>query len=326
MLVFRQRKWLRTGLLCCVNACSCAWATTYELPADGSAVIGTDERTHSTRNDTLLDIARLHSVGYEEIVRANPGVDVWLPGDNTSILLPGRHILPPGPREGIVVNLPEHRLYFFPKPRKGHRAVVLTYPVSIGSPDSHSPLGQTWIVAKERNPRWYPTRAIRREHAANGDPLPEVVPAGPDNPLGAFKMRLAWGDGSYEIHGTNIPLAVGMAVTRGCIIMYPEDLESLFPLVPIGTRVVLINEPVKLTYLRGSLLLEAHPRLQSDTRRRDSDVQSDLQALSLLLDRALGARAAAIHWDFVRSALRAATGMPTLVGLGIAAPVSAQAR
>jgi L,D-transpeptidase ErfK/SrfK len=285
-------------------------------------MIGADQRTKSTREDTLLDIARHHGVGYEEIVRANPGVDIWLPGDNTSILLPGRHILPSGPREGIVVNLAEHRLYFYPKVHNGEKALVLTYPASIGSPDWRSPLGQTWILAKERNPKWYPTEAIRRAHAAEGDPLPEVVPAGPNNPLGAFKMRLALGGGTYEIHGTNMPFGVGMAVTHGCIGMYPEDLAALFEVVPVGTRVTLINQPVKVTYFGGNLLLEAHPPLEGDNHPRDPD----LQAFSQLLAQALGPRTAAIHWEFVRSTLQAATGRPTVIGFGTEALVTAQAR
>jgi L,D-transpeptidase ErfK/SrfK len=322
MLVFvRKKRRLGAAALCCAYACSGAWATIYLLPTDGSAIIGEDERTKSTRDDTLLDIARHHSVGYEEMVRANPGVNVWLPGDNTNILLPGRHILPPGPREGIVVNLPEHRLYFYPKTRSGERAVVLTYPVGIGSPDSRSPLGETRILAKERHPKWYPTQAIRLAHAADGDPLPAVVPPGPNNPLGAFKMRLGLGDGTYEIHATNMPIAVGMAVTHGCISMYPEDLAALFPLVPVGTRVILINEPVKVTYAHGDVLLEVHPALQTDNRFRDVDPRS----LSQLLDRALGVHEAAIHWDFALAALKAATGMPTVIGLGLGAPITAQA-
>src|SRR5215470_9764073 len=112
-----------------------AGATVYELPENGAAVFGTDQHIKSTYKDTLLDIARRHSLGYEEIIRANPGVDMWLPGEGTDILLPGRRILPPGPREGLVVNLPEHRLYYYPKPRKGHKRVVITYPVSIGRMD-----------------------------------------------------------------------------------------------------------------------------------------------------------------------------------------------
>jgi len=305
-----KRPWLCGWILCCVSVCTCTRATEYELRADGAPVIGADGHIRSTYQDTLLELARIHSVGYEEIVRANPGVNVWLPGENTHILLPGRHILPPGPREGIVVNLPEHRLYYYPKPRAGERAVVLTYPVSIGSLDWRSPLGLTRIVTKEEHPVWVPTESIRKEHAARGDPLPRIVPAGPDNPLGDFKMRLATGGGTYEIHATNNPVAVGMAVTHGCITMYPEDLAALFPLVPVGTKVRLINEPVKVAYTHGGLLLEAHPPLNPE----GSSARPDLELLAELVDGALGPHRA-IHWDFAREVLRAATGMPTVIGL-----------
>lgn len=298
-------------MVCAASAWTSASATVYELPADGSVVVGADEHIKSTYQDTLLDIAHRYSLGYEEIIRANPGVDMWLPGEGTDILLPGRRILPPGPHEGLVVNLPEHRLYYYPKPRKGHKAVVITYPVSIGRMDWHSPLGQTTVVAKQKHPNWYPPESIRREHARNGDPLPKVVPPGPKNPLGEFKMRLAVGDGTYEIHGTNNPLAVGMAVTHGCIRMYPEDVAALFPLVPVGTKVWLVNDPVKVTYAAGDLLVEVHPPVDSEGQ----SVAPDLGVLSRQLDRALGSNTVAIHWDFARQALQAASGMPTLVGL-----------
>jgi L,D-transpeptidase ErfK/SrfK len=298
-------------LICGASAWTCASATVYELPADGSAVVGEDLHIRSTYKDTLLDIARRYSLGYEEIIRANPGVDIWLPGEGTDILLPGRRILPPGPREGLVVNLPEHRLYYYPKPHKHQKAVVITYPVSIGRMDWHSPLGETAIVGKQKHPNWYPPESIRREHARNGDPIPRVVPPGPKNPLGDYKMRLAVGDGTYEIHGTNNPLAVGMAVTHGCIRMYPEDIERLFPKVPVGTKVWLINDPVKVTYVAGDLLIEVHPPVDSEGQT----VAPDLGVLSRQLDRALGKNTVAIHWDFARQALQAASGMPTLVGL-----------
>src|SRR3984885_7159927 len=239
-------------------------ATVFELPTDGSAVIGADAVITTHYQDTLLDIARQYSLGYDEIIRANPGVDMWLPGEGTQIVLPGRRILPPGPHEGVVVSLPEHRLYYYPKPKKGHKAVVVTYPVSIGRMDWRSPLGQTWVSGKEKHPNWYPTASILKEHAANGDPLPKIVPPGPKNPLGDYKMRLAVGDGTYEIHGTNNPLAVGMAITHGGGRMYPEDVAALFAAVPVGTKVWLINDPVKVAYVDGDLLVEAHPPVDAE--------------------------------------------------------------
>ncbi|HVO46746.1 MAG TPA: L,D-transpeptidase family protein [Steroidobacteraceae bacterium] len=292
-------------------ASAAAQATVYELPENGSAVFGSDETIKSTYQDTLLDIARRYSLGYEEIIRANPGVDMWLPGEGTHILLPGRRILPAGPREGIVVNLPEHRIYYFPKHKKNEKAVVITYPVSIGKMDWRTPLGETRVVSKQKHPTWYPPESVRKEHLANGDPLPRAVPSGPDNPLGDYAMRLAVGNGTYLIHGTNNPMAVGMAITHGCIRMYPEDVAALFPLVPVGTPVWLINEPVKVAYVDGELLLEAHPPVDAEGQT----VEPNLELLSQLLDKALGNETAAIHWDLARATLQAANGMPAVVGL-----------
>jgi L,D-transpeptidase ErfK/SrfK len=306
-----MKTWLSGSILCLASMWVPAWGAVYELPADGSSVVGTDERIKSTYNDTLLDIARRYSLGYEEIIRANPGVDMWLPGDGTDILLPGRRILPPGPRVGLVVNLPEHRLYYYPKAKKGQHHLVITYPVSIGKMDWKSPLGETSIVAKQKNPNWYPPESIRKEHARNGDPIPKVVPPGPNNPLGAYKMRLGVGDGTYEIHGTNNPMAVGMAITHGCIRMYPEDVAALFPKVPVGTKVWLINDPVKVTYVNGDLLMEAHPPVDG----QGQSIEPNLDLLAKQLDRALGSSVAAIHWDFAREALQKADGMPAIVGV-----------
>ena len=244
-------------------------------------------------------------------MRANPGADIWRAGGTQEILLPVRRILPPTPHEGIVINLPEHRLYYYPKLKAGGKTVVVTYPVSIGRMDWHSPLGETRIVAKERHPSWYPTESVRQEHAARGDPLPKVVPPGPKNPLGEYKMRLAVGDGTYEIHGTNNPVAVGLAVTHGCIRMYPEDVAALFASVPVGTKVWLINEPVKIAYVDGKLLMEVHPPVDSEGQV----AQVDAEVLSQKLRTALGQDTAAIHWEFTRKALEAATGVPTVVGV-----------
>jgi L,D-transpeptidase ErfK/SrfK len=288
-------------------------ATVYELPPDGSSVVGTDSHIKTAYTDTLLDIARRNSLGYYEIIRANPAVDMWLPGAGTDIMLPGRRILPPGPHEGIVVNIPEHRLYYYPKPKKHEKPVVITYPVSIGKMDWKTPLGETRVTQKEKHPFWYPPESVRKEHLANGDPLPPgPQKPGPDNPLGDYAMRLAAGNGTYLIHGTNNPMAVGMAITHGCIRMYPEDVAALFPLIPVGTKVWLINEPVKVAFADGELLMEAHPAVDDEGQ---NTVDPNMELLSEKLDQALGSTTAAIHWDFAKQALQAANGIPTVVGI-----------
>src|SRR5580693_241746 len=289
-----------------------AAAAVYDLTDPNIQVVGEDLHIQTHYSDTLVEIARRYGLGYEEIARANPKVDPWLPGEGTDIVIPGRHILPPGPRDGIIVNIPEHRIYYFPKPRKGQTPNVVTYPVSIGKMDWQTPMGLTHVVSKEVNPTWNPPASVRAEHLANGDPLPNgVIRSGPDNPLGLFAMRLAIHPGDYLIHGTNNPQAVGMAVTHGCIRMYPEDIEALFKIVPVGTKVWLINEPVKVAYVNGELLLEAHPQIDAEGQ----PMEPDLDMLSLRLDHALGSTTAAINWDLARETLQNAQGMPTLVGL-----------
>jgi len=206
--------WSMGAFALAITAGGSARASLYPLPSDGSAVVGKDANVTTIYEDTLPDIAHRYSLGYYEIIRANPGVDVWLPGAGQRLTLPGRHILPAGPREGIVVNLPEHRLYYFPKPRPHEKPIVITYPVSIGKMDWRTPLGDTHVIAKIVHPAWYPPESIRKEHEENGDPLPKMVGPGPDNPLGDYALRLAAGRGEYMIHGTNNPVAVGMAVTH----------------------------------------------------------------------------------------------------------------
>jgi L,D-transpeptidase ErfK/SrfK len=288
-----------------------AGATTYDLAEGTPAVFGTIEHYTTTYEDTFTDIARRFSLGYEEIARANPGVDPWLPGAGKDLVIPGRRILPSGPREGIIVNLPEHRLYYFPKRKKKETPIVITYPVSIGKMDWHTPLGETRVVSKQKNPSWFPPDSVRKEHAERGEPLPAVVKAGPDNPLGAYAMRLAITPGAYLIHGTNNPLAVGMAVTHGCMRMYPEDVEALFPLVPVGTKVWITNEPVKVAFVDGELLLEVHPPVDAEGQT----IEPNLEQFSQLLDQALGPTTAAVHWDFARETMQTANGLPTVVGL-----------
>jgi L,D-transpeptidase ErfK/SrfK len=298
-------------LLLAAAATAPAGATTYELAEGTPLVFGTIEHYTTTYEDTFTDIARRYSLGYEEIARANPGIDPWLPGAGKDLVIPGRRILPSGPRDGIIVNLPEHRLYYFPKRKRNQTPIVITYPVSIGKMDWHTPLGETRVISKQKNPSWYPPESVRKEHAERGEPLPAVVKSGPDNPLGAYAMRLAITPGTYLIHGTNNPLAVGMAVTHGCMRMYPEDVEALFPLVPVGTKVWLVNEPVKVAFVDGEVLLEVHPPVDAEGQT----MEPNLDQLSPLLDQALGPTTAAVHWDFARETMQAANGLPTVIGL-----------
>jgi len=288
-----------------------AQAVQYVIPSAGDAVVGADQGVETVYEDTLYDLARTYGLGSEELIRVNADLDPWLPGAGKKVIVPGRHILPPGPREGIVVNLPEHRLYYYPKPKHDGPRLVITYPVSIGKMDWRTPLGLTHVMAKQKDPTWYPPASVRQEHLKDGDPLPSSVPPGPQNPLGAYALRLAAGKGTYLIHGTNNPIAVGLAVTHGCIRMYPEDVAALFPLIPVGTPVRLVNEPVKVAWIDGELLLEAHPPVDA----QGQSVEPNLEQFSEMLQLAVGDSTLAIHWDYAREVLQKADGVIATVGL-----------
>jgi len=313
------RKNLRRHFGCAVTAVASsallvfggAQAAQYVIPSSGDSVVGEDQTVETVYEDTLYDLARTYGLGSEELIRVNPGIDPWLPGAGKKIIVPGRHILPPGPREGIVVNLPEHRLYYYPKPKRGGPRVVITYPVSIGKMDWHTPLGLTQVMAKQKDPTWYPPESVRKEHLKDGDPLPASVPPGPNNPLGQFALRLAAGKGTYLIHGTNNPIAVGLPVTHGCIRMYPEDVAALFPMIAVGTSVRLINDPVKVAWIDGELLLEAHPPVDA----QGQSFEPNLDQFSELLQVAVGDSTLAIHWDYAREVLQNADGVIATVGL-----------
>jgi L,D-transpeptidase ErfK/SrfK len=295
-----------------------AHATVYTLTGRDDAVFGQDQTVTTVYEDTLYDLAAKYSLGSEEIIRVNPGVDPWIPGAGKQIIIPGRHILPPGPREGIVVNLPEHRLYYYPKPKRDGTREVITYPVSIGKMDWRTPLGLTHVIQKQKDPSWYPPESVRKEHAANGDPLPAVVPPGPDNPLGQYAMRLAAGNGTYLIHGTNNPIAVGLAVTHGCVRMYPDDVAALFPLIPVGTPVRLINEPIKVAWVDGELLLEAHPPVDA----QGQSFEPNIDQFSALLQKEVGDTTVAINWDYAHEVLQKADGVIATVGLEAELPTA----
>ena len=216
-----------------------AQAAVFELPDEHTQVVGHNIVVYTTAKDTLLDIARQFDLGYGDIVNANPDIDPWVPGDNQAVIVPTRFILPAVPRQGIVINIPEMRLYYYPAKQAGQPQQVVTHPIGIGREGRDTPLGKLSIIQKRENPSWTPPESVRKEHAADGDILPAVVPPGPDNPLGTRAMRLS--NPSYLIHGTHRPYGVGLRVSSGCIRLYPEDIESLFSKVPLSTPVNIIN-------------------------------------------------------------------------------------
>lgn len=262
-------------LVCCAFQ---TFADTFILPPADVDLIGVIETTQVESGQDLLEIARQHDLGQNEILLANPGLDRWLPKVGAEVILPKRFLLPDAPREGIVLNVPEMRMYYYPKPRKGEPPLVITHPVSIGRMDWSTPLGTTRVISKVKNPTWRPPESIKTEHAADGDPLPDVVPPGPDNPLGRYALRL--GIPGYLIHSTNKPFGIGMRVTHGCVRMYPEDIEKLFPEIKVGTPVTIVNQPVKIGWFAGELFMEVHPPLEEE----DQAYEKILKAALILLE------------------------------------------
>lgn len=236
----------------------------FQFDPEHDEVVGQLQITHVQGEDTLSDIARRFNLGYEEIVRANPGVDPWLPGEGREIVLPTQFVLPAAPREGLVINLAQLRVFYFPQVKKGEPHRVITHPIGIGKVGWSTPIGTTKVVAKAKNPTWFPPASVRKEHREAGDPLPARVPPGPDNPLGTHKMTLGWP--SYLMHGTNKPYGVGMRSSHGCIRLYPEDIGELYDQVPVGTKVTVVNQPFAFGWHEDALYAQAFPVLEDDER------------------------------------------------------------
>ncbi len=298
------RGWRRRAVLSALAALSLLPATARALRPRGD-IVGRLKLHLTRREEILLDVARAHDLGILEVNAANPGIDPWVPPPERLIVLPTAHILPDAPREGIVVNLAELRLYFFRSPTE-----VETHAIGIGRDGFETPRGRTRIVRKAKNPTWYPTASKRRL-----DPtIPRVVPPGPDNPLGTRALYLGWP--AYLIHGTNQPYGVGRRVSLGCIRMYPERVEALYDEVPVGTPVTVVEQAVKLGWRDGELWLEAHP---------DYDQLDELEvsytftpkpppagAFELVRARA-GAEARRVDWDLVAAELVARRGYPVRI-------------
>ena len=282
----------------------------FVLPPEGVDIVGTVQITAARQEDTLLDIARRYDLGYEEIIAANPDVDPWLPGEGTSVVLPTQFILPRQKRHGLVLNLASMRLFYFPEPKPGQAAEVITHPIGIGREGWRTPQGTTRITQKLEKPAWTVPESVRKEHLRLGDPLPPVVPPGPKNPLGEFAMRLS--RPQYLIHGTNKPWGVGIRVSHGCVRLYPEDISRLFPQVPVGTKVRIINEPYVAGWRDGQLYLEAHQPLSEELKRWKGSLEPMVKAVKSKA----GGSPRAVNWEKARNIARQARGMPLPIGHG----------
>ena len=280
-----------------------AFATTYKVESD---LIG--EVTHYTvqPDDNLYAIARRFDVGIVELLAANPGVDPWLPSEGADLEVPTIHVLPAAERRGIVINLPELRLFYFPDAR-----TVMSFPIGIGREGWQTPVGRTKIVKKREHPVWIPPSSIRKE---NPD-LPAEVPAGPDNPMGEYALNLEWE--RYAIHGTNHPQGVGRRASHGCIRLYPEDIASLFSRVKEGTPVTVIDASYKLGWKDNTLWLEVTPTQQQADEIADYHQPEaiDIPDIHQAVEDMAG-KTTPIDWYNVDKAVMQRRGIPIVVAQG----------
>ncbi len=274
-------------------------AETYRLESPGDSVVGVPFYFTARGKDTLLDIARQNNLGFDDMRNANRKVDMWMPGEGTEVLVPTLYVLPNADRNGIVINRPEKRLYYYPPRDPGE---VRVYSISVGREGMSTPLGAYRIIEKKRDPSWTPGPNVRAAHAAYGDILPAVVPPGPENPLGRYAMRLSNPD--YLIHGTSKPWGLGMEVSGGCIRMYPEGVEELFGLVSINTPVAIVDQPYKLGWRGEDLYLEVH--IEDEGARRG--------ARAVIPESVANAPGAFIDWGAVERAIEENAGVPQVVG------------
>lgn len=272
-------------------------------------------KTHITKyEDTLIKIARDYGIGFNELRAANPGLDPWMPGEGVELVLPTMHILPQVEHKGIVINLPEQRLYYF----KDGNEEPITHPLGVGREGLSTPEGKTTVTRKMIGPTWRPTERMRKEDPS----LPASIGPGADNPMGTHALYLGWP--AYAIHGTNRPYGIGRRVSSGCIRLYPEDIVTLYEQVPVGTQVRVVDQPIKVGWVDDDLYLEAHPSLeQADDMEQDGFVstyefsESDLK----ILMNVAGEYAEQVDWPLVRKVVRVRQGIPVVIA---SKPVAAE--
>lgn len=290
-----------------------ARGATFLLPTDGGTIVGQLQVVTTDSRNTLLDIARHFDLGFEEITVANPGVSIWLPGEGTRIVVPTMFILPPKPWQGVVLNIPQRRLYYFPRPKANEPATVITFPIGTARTGWPTPLGTTRITGKYKDPAWFVPKSIQEEHRKQGEfDFPEYFPPGPDNPMGM--LAIGTGFDKIFIHSTNRPWGVGMRVSHGCIRLYPEDAAELFADLAVGTPVRIINQPVMLGERDGVLYLGVSNPVGEYPEDVDDLLLRAVDAAALYLE--AQPIAPEIDWERVREAVAAKRMLPVPVSVG----------
>jgi L,D-transpeptidase ErfK/SrfK len=290
-------------VLASVLGASFVQAAAYSLPDQSVSVVGAVTSVRAAYEDTLASLAERHGLGFRELVRANPEVDPWLPGEGTEIILPTQYVLPSAPREGIVINVAEFRLYYYPP----NRDMVIVYPVGLGRQDFRTPLTKTRIRTAIANPAWTPTATSRREYAARGKILPPVVMPGPDNPMGSWALQLDIP--SYFIHGTNEPFGVGQMASQGCIRLYEPHIATLAELVSRGTPVAIVNEPYKIGRRGDQVFVQVHEEIYGEQEPGvlAQRVRKAVAEVAKKLD---------VDWALLGEHLERPTGVPVLINAG----------
>jgi len=281
------------------------FALTFQLPTGRDSLVGEEFEILSRPGESLITIGRKYDIGLYELLEANPSLGKGILDTRSLVVIPSKFILPAAPRKGIIINLAEMRLYYYPDNAK----VVITNPIGIGRVGWGTPLAKTRIIEKKVDPEWNVPDSVRAESELLGAPLPKVVPPGPENPLGRYAMRL--GLSSYLIHSTNRPDGIGTRTTAGCIRMLPEDIEKLFKEIKIGTPVQIVNQPYKVGWHGNKLYLESHVPLNEDRM----ELGENFTPMVKLVLIATNGRAADIDWDEANTIAEDHIGIPYQIGL-----------
>ncbi len=294
------------GLLVIIFFTKCAFARTYALPSNGDALIGKSEYITTSSGETLINIAQRFDVGLNGIVDANLSINPAQPlPHGIRIHIPTAFLIPAQKQKGIIINLPEMRMYYFPTNSHG---IVMTYPIGIGRVGKTIPIANTAVLGKRMNPTWTAPKDIREFNEQQGITLPITMPAGPDNPLGPYAIYLKIP--TYLIHSTIIPESVGKRASFGCIRMHEEDIKDFYPLVTSGTPVSIVNLPSKTGWKGNSLFLENHDALQEHP---DEGYNGMVNALY----HAGRGRATLVDWQLVSFLAEDHDGLPHEVGFKV---------
>lgn len=281
-----------------------SYALVFPFPSKDVEVVGELQEVQTRAGDTFEKLAQRYDVGFHELAESNPRINPFKAmSKGVKILIPSQFILPPGPKSGVVVNLAELRLYHY-LPENG---TVATYPVGVGKVNWATPLTKTYVVRKQKDPDWHVPASIARAAREKGVELPDVVPAGPENPLGGYAIYL--GIRGYLIHGTTVPEGVGKRVSHGCIRMFPEDIEELFYRVPKGTKVRIIHQHAHAGWVGNQLFLEVHKPLKEHTRSK----QAMQREVTEIVYNAAGKYWKQVDWDAVKRTIRRARGVPVQI-------------